>query len=70
LKQLPTSCYESAECLEKQADFYTAFNVFPKGLINSISEKLKSFNDQTLREEISNNKEAIMDLVKTYFHCG
>jgi glutamine synthetase len=70
LKQLPTSCFESAECLEEQSEFYTKYNVFPKGLIDSIAKKLKSYNDKTLRQEISDNKEAIMALVKTYFHCG
>jgi len=70
LKQLPTSCYESAERLEEQADFYTAYNVFPLGLIDSIAEKLKSYNDQNLREEITDNNDAIMNLVETYFHCG
>ncbi len=70
LKQLPTSCYESADCLEKQSKFYTDKNVFPQGLIDNIVKKLRSYNDQNLRQEISNDENAIMELVKTYFHCG
>lgn len=70
LKQLPTSCYESADCLEKQSNFYTDKNVFPQGLIDNIVKKLRSYNDQNLRQEISNDENAIMELVKTYFHCG
>ncbi|MFW5705961.1 MAG: glutamine synthetase, partial [Bacteroidota bacterium] len=70
LRQLPASCWESAENLEQQAQVYTRYNVFPQGLINSVVLKLKAYNDKTLRQEISNDKDAIMELVKTYFHCG
>ena len=70
LKQLPTSCWESADALSEQAELYTRYNVFPKGMIDSIVKKLKSYNDKSLRQEITDNEDAIMDLVKTYFHCG
>jgi len=70
LKQLPTSCWESADELLKQTHYYTAHNVFPEGLIKSVATHLKSFNDKTLRQEISDDKEAILKLVETYFHCG
>jgi glutamine synthetase len=70
LKQLPTSCWESADELLKQTHYYTAHNVFPEGLIKSVAAQLKSFNDKTLRQEIADDKEAILKLVETYFHCG
>lgn len=70
LRQLPASCWDSAENLEQQAQVYTRYNVFPEGLINSIVLKLKGYNDKTLRQEIANDKDAILELVKTYFHCG
>ncbi len=70
LKQLPASCWESAENLEAQKSVYTKYGVFPEGLINSIAEKLKAYKDKTLRQEIANDKDAILELVKTFFHCG
>jgi glutamine synthetase len=70
LKQLPTSCWESADALNEQVEFYTRYNVFPKRMIDSIVSKLKSYNDKALRREITDNEDAIMNLVKTYFHCG
>ncbi len=70
LKQLPASCQESADCLEEQMHYYTQFNVFPEGLIKSWAKKLRAFNDRTLRQEIANDKEAILKLVEQYFHCG
>lgn len=70
LKQLPTSCWESAEQLKAQAEYYTAHNIFPEGMLKSIEKKLKKFNDQHIREELSGNKDAVMDLVMKHFHCG
>lgn len=70
LKQLPTSCWESADQLKAQAHFYTAHNIFPEGMLKSIEAKLRKFNDQNIREELSGNKEAVMELVMKHFHCG
>nr|NQU88886.1 glutamine synthetase [Bacteroidota bacterium] len=70
LKQLPASCWESAQSLEQQKNFYTAMNVFPEGLIDNIINKLRKFDDKTLRDGISQDKEAILKLVETFFHCG
>ncbi len=70
LAQLPVSCYDSAQELLRQADIYKAYGVFPQSLIEGLANKLMSFNDQHLREEIANNQAAILDLVNRYFHCG
>lgn len=70
LKQLPSSCWESAEQLKSQAEYYTGHNIFPEGMIKSIEKKLKKFNDQHIREELSGDKDAVMDLVMKHFHCG
>jgi glutamine synthetase len=70
LQQLPSSCYDSAQALIRQLEHYTRYNVFPKGMLLNIAEKLRQYNDKNLRSEIENNEEAIMDLVQTYFHCG
>jgi glutamine synthetase len=70
LKQLPVSCWDSADQLEQQAEIYTRYGVFPQGVINGIMQLLKNFNDQNLRADIGNDQEAILKLVEKYFHCG
>lgn len=70
LKQLPVSCWDSADQLAKQAEIYTRYGVFPKGVLDGIEKLLKSFNDQNLRAEIGNDQAAILKLVQKYFHCG
>ena len=69
LEALPTSCYESAECLENDADFYQKGDVFPKGTIDSFVKKLKAYDDQDLSERLFNKTEEIKKLVDTYLHC-
>lgn len=70
LDQLPTSCWESAEALEKQKDIYLENGVFSEGMLNWIERYLKSFNDKSLRTEISGNEKEILKLVEKFFHCG
>ncbi|MCK9421855.1 MAG: glutamine synthetase family protein [Bacteroidales bacterium] len=70
LLQLPYSCWQSAEFLEKQRNIYEEYNVFPHQIIDGIVKYLKSFNDQNLRESIKDNEKEITKLVNTYLHCG
>lgn len=70
LSQLPTSCFESAECLKKQKDIYTKYDVFSEGMIDWIVKYLENFNDKNIREEIEKDEEKIMELVNKFFHCG
>ncbi|MBE6413474.1 MAG: glutamine synthetase [Verrucomicrobiaceae bacterium] len=70
LKALPDSCSASAECLAKQREVYEAKGVFTPAMIDGIMKGLASYNDGSLRAEIGNNEQAILDLVETYFHCG
>jgi len=69
LDKLPSSCWESAEVLMKQKEFYLKDNVFTKGIIEGIVENLKSYHDQTLRNDIKEDCE-LMKLVEKYIHCG
>jgi glutamine synthetase len=69
LKALPTSCYESAEYLENDADFYQRGEVFPKGTLDSFIERLKAFDDQELGESLFNKTEEVKKLVDRYLHC-
>lgn len=70
LKQLPASCYESADCLLAQRHIYERYNVFSPAMIDGIIANLKSFRDKTLREDIEHNPKEVQQLVNKYFHCG
>jgi len=70
LQQLPCSCIESAEFLQKQRKIYEEYNVFPPKIIDGLIRYLSNFNDANLRESIKDNEKEIMKLVNTYLHCG
>jgi len=70
LEQLPTSCYESAECLEKNREIYEQYGVFSKNLIDGIIRDLKKYDDRNLRGELDKHPEMMLRLVKQYFYCG
>lgn len=70
LKQLPDSCWHSADCLEKQRSVYEKFNVFPHQILDGIIKKLRGYNDEQLRASIQDNEKEVLKLVKTYQHCG
>lgn len=69
LSHLPASCVESAEYLEKQRHIYEAHQVFSPRLLDGIINKLKSYNDRTLRQEIGNDTERITELVGKYINA-
>ena len=70
LKQLPSSCWESATELEKMREIYEKEGVFHPALIDGIIAKLKSYNDKNIREEIKRNPEIMKELVERFYHCG
>jgi glutamine synthetase len=70
LQQLPLSCWQSAESLEKHRKIYEEHDIFPPKIIDGLIRYLKSFNDQNLRESVKDNEKEIMKLVNTYLHCG
>jgi glutamine synthetase len=70
LEQLPDSCEASADCLEKQRSVFEKHNVFSPAMINGIIKRLRAYNDKTLRADINNDQEAMLELVDRYFHCG
>ena len=39
-------------------------------MIDGLIASLQQFNDRTLRSDIGNDQAKILELVKTYFHCG
>jgi len=70
LAQLPDSCVASADCLARQRAAFEEHGVFSPAMIDGIIAQLRAFDDSTLRRDISDNPEAIMQLVRQYFHCG
>lgn len=70
LKQLPDSCFASAECLQQQRAIYEQYNVFSPAMIDGIIRKLRGYKDETLRKDIANRPDEMLELVKKYFHCG
>jgi glutamine synthetase len=70
LKQLPLSCWDSAEALEKQRHIFEEHNIFPPMLLDGLIRYLKRFNDKNLRESIKGNEKEIQKLVNQYLHCG
>ncbi len=70
LEQLPASCFESADGLEKDRARYEDAGVFPAGLIDSIIARLKAFDDLNLSERLMGDSEALKALVSEHLHCG
>ena len=70
LAQLPDSCAASADCLESQRPIFEARGVFSPAMIDGIIKLLRSYDDRTLREDIGNDREQMLSLVRKYFHCG
>ncbi len=70
LEQLPVSCWDSAQQLERQKEIYLKYGVFNEMTVNGIINKLKGFKDENMREEIGNDEEKILALVDRFFHCG
>ena len=70
LESLPVSCFDSADCLDKQREIYQIDNVFTKGTIDGIISKLKSYEDQNLSESLYRNHEEIKKIVNKNIHCA
>ncbi len=70
LAQLPDSCSASADCLEKQRAIFEKHNVFSPSMIDGIIDKLRSYDDKTLRQDIGDDQDKMIKLVYRYFHCG
>ena len=70
LAQLPDSCAASADCLERQRHIFESRGVFSPAMIDGILKALRAFDDRTLREDIGNDRERMLELVHRFFHCG
>lgn len=70
LKQLPASCWESAEALEAKRQKFEKDGIFPHGMIDSIVAKLKAYNDKGLSEKLYGNNAEIAKLVAQFLHIA
>jgi glutamine synthetase len=68
MDQLPASCKESSERLNKDRDYYQKDGVFPAGTIDAVIKNLGSFGDDNLREKLEGNDEEVFKLVEKYLH--
>jgi len=69
LDQLPKSCFESADELEKYRKYFEKNNIFPAGTIDIIIKNLKKYDDFNLSENLYGKNEEIELLVEKYIHC-
>ena len=67
-EQLPVSCSDSADAIEKDRSFFEKNKVFPKGTIDRFINKLRSYKDKNLREELFGKDDEIKKLVLKYMH--
>jgi len=70
LNELPASCWDSADELEKQRAVYEKNGVFPKGMISRIIKDLKSYEDKDLNKKIQGNYKLLKKMIGDYIHCG
>jgi len=70
LEQLPASCFESAECLERNRALYEKDGIFSPGMIDGTIARLRAFKDQHIRREASNDPKKMAELVRKYYYCG
>ena len=70
LESLPASCWESAECLLSQREYFEKDGIFPPGVIENVVSKLKAFEDKGLSEKLFNKNEEIAALVMRFLHCS
>jgi len=70
LNDLPSSCWDSADELDKSRAVYEKNGIFPKGMISRIIKDLKSYEDKDLNKKIHGNYKILKKLISEYIHCG
>lgn len=70
LPQLPTSCWESAECLSKDRKIYERDSVFPAVVIDGLIKMLKDYNDRDFSEKYYGKADEINKMIEEHFHCS
>lgn len=70
MEQLPSSCAESASCLEAHRALFEAEGVFAPSLLDGQIAHLRSYDDALIRTEVQAHPEKLLELVHKYYHCG
>lgn len=70
LRQLPTCCMDSADCLEKDRAVYEGAGVFRPRMIDGIIKALRQHNDANLHKEAHMDTKLMRHLVEQFFYCG
>ena len=70
LEQLPANCVEAAAELEKDRAIYTAEGVFSDNIVDYTIRFLKAFDDETLRQRMDSDVEALKCLVSESINNG
>lgn len=70
LKSLPDSCVASSDALKEDRKVFEDDDVFSPDMIDSIIDKQYEYRDKHLRENVENNKQEMLQLVRKYWHCG
>ena len=70
LKQLPVSCHESADELNKNRALYEACGVFSPTMIDGTISTLRGYGDADIRTRIKKEPYLMAELVRRYYHCG
>jgi len=70
LKQLPVSCWDSADKLKLQRSIYQMYDVFPPSVIDGTINKLESYQDNALREKLEKDHTLLQQIVNQFIHCG
>ncbi len=68
--QLPPSCAESADELEKSRASFEADDVFPSELIDHVLTQLRQDEDSNLIKKAAKNDEARAELINRHWHVG
>lgn len=69
-EQLPTSCAESADELERERAAYEADGVFPANLIDAVLDRLREADASADMKKVAKNDDARAALVERYWHVG
>lgn len=70
LPQLPTSCWESAECLLKNRNIYEKDGVFSPVVVDGVARMLNSYDDKELNKKYYDKEDEIEKLVNEYLYHG
>lgn len=68
LDSLPTSCAESADCLEQSRGIFEANGVFSPAMIDGITARLRSYDPAETAAALTDSAK-MLRLVQRYLHC-